>query len=393
MKCRLSRALLVLLLFTVVLTPILFARDSDKILKVHFIDVGQADSILVQLPSGQNILIDGGNNDDAGRVVNYIRQQGITRLDNVIGTHPHEDHIGGLDVAIRSFDIGKVYLPKVSSNTKTFEDLLLAIKAKELKVTQAQAGVTLDVGPDTKAVFLAPNSSSYDGLNNYSAVLKLTYGDTSFLFTGDAEVESEKEMLAAGYALKADVLKVGHHGSQNATSTAFLRAVSPKYAVISVGKHNRYGHPHKETLAKFAAAGVEVYRTDELGTIVAVSDGHTITFNKKASPIKERAPTATSGDVKITMIDLRNEIVTLHNSGDTAVDISGWKLVSEKGGQIFIFPSGTVIPAGGILRVASGRNAHAGANTIVWTKKYIWNNKGDPGSLYNAEGQLVSRYE
>lgn len=369
-------------------------------LKVHFIDVGQADSILIQLPSSQNILIDGGNNDDGTLIVNYLKQQGVKRLDYVIGTHPHEDHIGSLDFAIRSFKVGKVYLPKVVHTSKTYEDLLLAIKDKGLTVTQAKAGVKLDVGPGIEAVMLSPNSSIYDDLNNYSAVLKLTYGDTSFLFTGDAEAESENEMLAAGYNLRADVLKVGHHGSNSSTTPTFLKAVSPKYAVISVGKDNKYGHPHPETLAKLSEAGVQIFRTDLQGTIVAVSDGKTITFNKKASPIKERAPndfhaTADSSisSVKIADIDLKNEIVTIKNTSGAEVDISGWKLVSIKGNQIFIFPSGTVIPAGGSLKIVSGPKAHAESDILVWTKSYIWNNNGDPGALYNTQGKLVSQYK
>ncbi|GAW92764.1 hydrolase [Calderihabitans maritimus] len=301
-------------------------------------------------------------------------------------------------------------MPKVAHTTKTFEDLLLAIKGKGLKVTQAKAGVKLDVGPGIEAVMLAPNNSSYDDLNNYSAVLKITYGSTSFLFTGDAEAESESEMLRTGYDLKADVLKVGHHGSSSSTTQAFLKAVSPKYAVISVGKDNKYGHPHTETLAKLAEAGIQVFRTDLQGTIVATSDGKTITFNKKASPAKERAPddsraaassnpvtppasTSSSGGVRIVGIDLKSEVVTIKNTSGVAVNLSGWKLVSQKGNQTFTFPSGIVIPAGGSLKVVSGPNAQTGPNTLLWTKRYIWNNNGDPGALYDAQGKLVSRYE
>lgn len=377
-------------------------------LKAHFINVGQADSILVQLPSGQNILIDGGNNDDGNLVVNYLKQQGVKRLDHVIGTHPHEDHIGGLDIAIKSFDVGEVYLPRVSHTTKTYEDLLLAIKGKGLKITQAKAGIKLDVGPDVEAVMLAPNSSSYEDLNNYSAVLKITYGSTSFLFTGDAEAESESEIIRNGYNLRADVLKVGHHGSHTSTTPAFLKAVGPRYAVISVGEGNDYGHPHSETLAKLAEAGVQVFRTDLQGTIVATSDGKSIIFNKKSSPVKERAPNTSSSNsivsvalpaststdgVKIMSIDLSAEVVTIKNIGNTAVDVSGWKLVSEKDNQTFTFPSGTVIPAGSTLKVMSGPKAQAGSGKLIWSKSYIWNNSGDPGALYDSCGNLVSQYQ
>lgn len=257
--------------------------QSQTELKVHYIDVGQADSILVQLPSGQNFLIDGGNNADSSLVVNYLKQQGVKKLDHVVATHPHEDHVGGLDTVMDAFDIGKVYAPRVTHTTQTYEDFLLAVQRKGLKITEAKAGVSFDAGPGIEAKFVAPNGSGYEDLNNYSAVLRLTYGDDAFLFTGDAEAESEAEMLRAGHDLKADVLKVGHHGSDSSTTPEFLAAVAPKYAVISVGAGNDYGHPSPDTLAKLAEAGADVYRTDEAGTIVAVSDGQKINFGEAAS--------------------------------------------------------------------------------------------------------------
>ena len=162
-------------------------------LKVHFIDVGQADSIFIQLPNDENMLIDAGNNEDSDLVVNYIKDQKVSKLDYIIGTHPHEDHIGGLDAVINSFDIGKIYLPKVSSNTKTFQDVLTAVKNKGLKVTTAKTGVSIFAGNNIKAEILAPNSEAYEDLNNYSSVVKLTYGTTSFLLTGDAEDVSERK--------------------------------------------------------------------------------------------------------------------------------------------------------------------------------------------------------
>lgn len=259
-------------------------------LKVHYIDVGQADSILIQLPDAKNILIDGGNNADGPAVIRYLKDQGVSRLDYVIATHPHEDHIGGLDAIIDAFDIGKVYAPRVIHTSQTYEDFLRAVQGKGLKITEAKAGVSLDTGSDASAVFVAPNGTDYEDLNNYSAVLKLNYKDTSFLFAGDAEAVSENEMLLAGYNLKADVLKVGHHGSDSSTTPEFLAAVSPKYAVISVGKDNDYGHPSPDVLTRLSAAGIEVFRTDEAGTVVTTSDGTKITFDKSASPIKERAP-------------------------------------------------------------------------------------------------------
>jgi len=260
--------------------------NSKNNLKVHFIDVGQADSILVQMPDNKSMLIDAGNNDDGELVVSYIKSLGINRIDILVGTHPHEDHIGGMDTVIKSLDIGKVYMPKVSHNTKTFEDVLLAVKSKGLKVSTAQAGVILDAGSSVKAEMLAPNGTGYESLNNYSAVIKVTFGNTSFLLTGDAETESENEMLKKGYDLKSTVLKVGHHGSTTSTSSEFLKAVSPLYAVISSGAGNDYGHPHKETLSRLSKANIKIYRTDESGTIVATSDGSTVSFDKAASSVK-----------------------------------------------------------------------------------------------------------
>jgi competence protein ComEC len=263
---------------------------ADNPLKVHFIDVGQADSILVQTPSGKTMLIDAGNNADGNAVVSYIKSQGIKKIDVLVGTHPHEDHIGGMDTVVNSFDIGKIYMPRATTTTKTYEDVLTAISRKGLKITAAKGGQTIDVDPAIKADVLAPNSSTYDDLNNFSVVLKLTYKNTSFLLAGDAEDISEQEMVNKGYNLKADVLKVGHHGSDSSTTPAFLKAVSPKYAVISVGRGNDYGHPAPATLTKLASAGIEIYRTDEAGTIIATSDGNTIRLDKKASPVKAQAP-------------------------------------------------------------------------------------------------------
>lgn len=281
--------------------PAVMPNGDINLLEVHFLDVGQADCILIKTPEQKVILIDSGKNSDEDTVVSYIKSQKIDKIDVAIGTHPHEDHIGGLDAVINSFDIGKVFMPKVSHTTKTFEDVLNAIKNKGLKVTTAFAGTSIELDTTLKIEMLAPNSDGYDKMNDYSAVIKLTYDNTSFLFTGDAENISEKEMISKGYDLKADVLKVGHHGSATSTTAVFLKKVDPEYAIISVGKYNNYGHPDKLILNRLKTHGVEVFRTDEIGTIIAVSDGEAIKFEKNPSNITEQIPPVES---KVSSADL-----------------------------------------------------------------------------------------
>ncbi|MDO4282279.1 MAG: ComEC/Rec2 family competence protein [Clostridia bacterium] len=252
-------------------------EDLEGELEIHFIDVGQADSILI-IQGDHNMLIDAGTNDAAETVVDYLNSQGIEKFDYVIGTHPHEDHIGGLDNVISNFDIETFLFPKATANTKTFKDVVSAANAKGLKFTVPNVGSTYQLGDATFEVF-APNSEKYESTNNYSIVIRLTYGGNKFLFTGDAETLSEEEILAKFSDISADLLKIGHHGSYTSTSDEFLKAVNPKYAVISVGKGNSYNHPVKSVMERLKNANIDVYRTDELETIIAVSDGKNITFN------------------------------------------------------------------------------------------------------------------
>ncbi|MGI5838950.1 MAG: stalk domain-containing protein [bacterium] len=256
---------------TVRITP---AGRPAPDLAVHFLAVGQADCILIKMGE-KAMLIDAGNNADADLILDYLHGQGITTLDYAVFTHPHEDHIGAADSVVNALGINNILMPKVSHTSKTYEDLLAAIAAKGLSITAPAPGQEYSLG-DASFIILAPNAASYEELNNYSVVLKLTYGSTSFLFTGDAEDIAEQEILAKKFNVKADVLKIGHHGSISSTTQSFLEAVSPEYAVISVGAGNVYGHPHTETLAKLAAAGVRIFRTDECGTVIAKSDGANI---------------------------------------------------------------------------------------------------------------------
>jgi competence protein ComEC len=268
--------------------------SSPLVLRTHFLNVGQADCFVIQTPNGRSLLIDSGNIEDSQPISSYLDNLNIRKLDVVIGTHPHADHIGGMAQIIRKYEIGRVYMPFASNNTATFQDLLMAIKEKGLRVSTAKAGITIDLDPALNMVFLAPGSDVYGDLNNYSAVLKITYKRNSFLFSGDAGIASEEEMLRSGLDIKADVLKVAHHGSAYSTSIGFLEKVLPSYAIISVGAGNTYGHPSRDTLDRLAQFNVEVYRTDLDGTIIIASDGEKIQVDKKASPIKPKAPPTVS---------------------------------------------------------------------------------------------------
>jgi len=281
--------------------------EAEGELKVHFLDVGQGDSILITTGSDA-MLIDVGDRDSGSVVVNYLKKQGVERLKYLILTHPHADHIGGAAEVINAFEIEKIIMPKAEHTTKTFENLLVTIRSKGMKITTPVPGDEYELG-SSRFKILAPNSSNYESLNDYSVVIRLTFGNTAFLFTGDAESTSESQILSKNFEVKSDVLKVGHHGSASSTSERFLKSVSPKYAVISVGKGNSYGHPTQEVLERLNSYGVKVYRTDEVGTIVATSDGANITFDKEASTI------AAGSAVSQSETENKEEIVYITKTG------------------------------------------------------------------------------
>lgn len=249
-------------------------------LKVHFIDVGQGDCILAEA-EGHFMLVDGGENDQADRVIRYLKQAGVTGLDYVIGTHPHSDHIGGLDQVIDTFNVQAVILPPVEHTSRTFEDLLDAISRKGLTVTPPVPGTSYPLG-DASFTIVSPLKDYGASLNNWSVGIRLVYGNNSFLMCGDAEREAEEDMAASGELLASDILKVDHHGSSTSTTDAFLKKVSPSYGVIQCGKDNPYGHPDKETMDKLKRAGCRVFRTDEDGTVTAQSDGTHITWSTQS---------------------------------------------------------------------------------------------------------------
>ena len=249
-------------------------QESD-ILSIYYLDVGQADSMLITYQD-KDILIDAGNNEDGPKLVNYFKSLNITKFDYVFGTHPHEDHIGGMDDIINNFEINNFYMPDVVTTTKTFEDILNSMEEKNLQFKTPNIDDEYKIG-DIKLKVLYVGKESND-LNDTSIVLKLTYKDTSYLFTGDATKKVENKLLTKD--IESDVLKVGHHGSQYSTLNEFLEKVNPKYAIIEVGKNNIYKHPKEVTLTKLDNMKIKYYRTDMDGTILLKSDGENISFEK-----------------------------------------------------------------------------------------------------------------
>lgn len=245
-------------------------------LAVHFIDVGQADASLV-LCDGHSMLIDGGNAADSNLIAAYLKKQNISTLDYAICTHAHEDHVGGLSGALSVVSVNTVLAPKTEDDTRAYQNFKQKVLEQGLTIQHPSAGDGFTLG-SSKVQIVGPVDENTDDLNNTSIVMKLAYGSTSFLFTGDAEKDEENDIIKAGYDLSADVIKVGHHGSNTSTGYVWLREIMPKYAVISVGKNNRYGHPNEKTLSRLSDADVKLYRTDLQGDIIAVSDGNNITF-------------------------------------------------------------------------------------------------------------------
>jgi competence protein ComEC len=258
-------------------------HTRGQYVEVHFIDVGQGDSIYIKTPA-QDILIDGGDRGSAA--LDYLLSQNVKDLELVIGTHPHADHIGGLIEVLETIPVREVMDPGVVHTSKTFEDYLVLIDEKDIDFTAARAGMKRTFEDGTVLEILSPDSPSEDDLNNASIVARLTYGKVSFLFTGDAEIPSENAMLDAMSPLRSTILKAGHHGSSTSTVDAFLEAVSPEAVVIMCGADNSYGHPHREVLEKLEDADIKVFRTDIHGTIIVSTDGKSygISYDKSVEP-------------------------------------------------------------------------------------------------------------
>ena len=290
------------ILFTVLLF-ILFIHDSDSIAQgiakterlgiangvvnhaveqtentsfaVHFLDVGQGDCALI-LCDGKAMLSDGGEASQSSKVYAYLKEHGVDHLNFIVASHAHADHVGGLSGALNYATVDVALCPVPDFDTKTFQNFVKYLGQQNVAITIPHVGDAFELGSATVHI-LAP-VREYDDPNDTSIVMKVIYGETSFLFTGDATRIAEADILDAGCDISATVLKVGHHGSDTSTSYPFLREIMPKYAIISVGKDNEYGHPTDNTLSRLRDADVQVFRTDQQGTVICVSDGKTVLF-------------------------------------------------------------------------------------------------------------------
>lgn len=395
------KKIIVLLLCIFLLAGCNEAVKTEKILvtaghemQVHFINVGQGDSILIESPSGKTMLIDGGVKGAGQQIVSYLKELGINKLDIVVATHPDADHIGGLISVLDNMTIEQFYDSGKVHTSQTFEEMLTRIDEKNIPYHVPKIGDDIEFDKDVNVKVLNANDQATDN-NDASIVLKMTYGNVSFLLTGDAGVALEKEMLQ--YDVKATVLKAGHHGSNTSSSEEFIQAVKPEVTILSYGEDNKYGHPHAEIVDRLQAIGSKIYATADLGTITVSTDGVNYTVNgKETSSVatgnirsKEEEPTTA---IEIVSKDLVTEIVGIKNSGQHAVSLKDWQLISIEGHQVYNFPNLSLQP-GKTIYITSGTNAREGQNYLKWTTKQIWLNDGDAAQLRNEKGELVSELE
>lgn len=360
---------------------------GDATLQVQFLDVGQGDSILVIAPNGKTMLVDAGTKGAGRNVASYIKGLGITKLDFVVATHPDADHIGGLVPILQELEVGTFVDSGKEHTSQTFIDMLTLIDEHDINYEVPTIGESWQLDKKVKVEVLYANEAAKDN-NDASIVLRVSYGEVSYLLTGDAGIKLEKEMLANG-DVQATFLKAGHHGSNTSSSHEFIKAVQPEVAILSYGEGNKYGHPHKEVVDALIAEDVEIYSTAESGTIITATDG--VHYSITGVPFEHLEGKKPTG-VSITRKDLIGEEVDITNGSNEAVSLYNWQLISVEGNQIFTFPDVTLQP-GKKITVTSGSGAKEGKHHIKWTGKQIWLNDGDAAILKDAKGAVVSELD
>ncbi len=272
--------------FSVAAISSLFTVSAAAQTRIHVLDVGQGLSVLVE-SQGHYMLYDGGDRDKSSYVVSYLKQEDISSLDYVIASHYDSDHLNGVVGALNVFPVDQVLSPDYTTDTRVYNSFCSLIETKQIPQKQPAVGTSYVLG-DAVFQILSPSGTDYSDVNNYSVAIRITDGDKSFLITGDAEAVSEAEMCRTGLELESDVYIVGHHGSGSSSTWELLQNVTPEYAIVSCGTGNSYGHPHIETMEKLQAMDIRLFRTDKQGTVVASTDGISITWN--LSPCNDYTP-------------------------------------------------------------------------------------------------------
>lgn len=412
-------------------------------LAVYYLDVGQGDSELIRFHN-TTILIDAGEAEMGDRVVSNLHRLGVTRIDLLVATHAHSDHIGGMPAVLSAFPVGRVIDPGVPSTSPVYESFLKQVEKRKIPYSVAVQGETIDLDPALRILVLSPPEKRLnDDPNQNSVVLRVSYGTTSFLFTGDMGGETESALAKSGYALDARVLKVGHHGSSGSSSAVFLSRVNPDIAVISLGKANDYGHPHKETLDRLAAAGSTIFRTDTDGTVRVISDGSRIGVTSEkgdaglwnaavyaqtpTAPVSPPLPSVTlntsaleslvpenitipvtlpavqlgnASSVYISSVqfdapgddrnNLNGEWARVANRGEGPVLITGWTLSDRTGSFTYTFPAVVLLPEESVT-VYTGSGAMNDTSLFMGKSSPVWGNAGDTAILRDGSGTIIDQ--
>lgn len=375
--------------------------SKKDLLRVHFIDVGQGDSILIESPNHHYMLVDGGTRSAGQDVVAYLSSLKINKLDYVVATHPDADHIGGLISILNSIEINNFIDSGKVHTSATYEEILKLVQSKNISFDVAEINDELLLDEKLQISVLSANENAKDN-NDASIVLKVVYDNISFLLTGDAGVELEKEMVD-NFNMSATILKAGHHGSNTSSFLPFIKEVKPEVTILSYGQDNSYGHPHYEVIQNLQQVGSKIYGTAESGTIIVETDGRQyevladewtgIGATSSITPsIKRNNNSSTSSEVIIDSLDLQGEIVAIKNKGKEEVNLSGWQLLSVEGNQLFTFPN-IQLAAGNTIYITSGNEAKEGKDYIKWTGRQVWLNDGDHAQLINPKGEIVSELQ
>jgi len=422
--------------------------DNNGKLSVYFLDVGQGDSTLV-LFSNKSILIDAGEAEMGDRVVSDLKALGVSRIDLLVATHPHSDHIGGMQKVLAAFPVGQVLDSGLPHTSSTYEHFLETIDQKNIPYRVAEQGQTIDIDPALMIFVLSPQKERIsDDPNTNSVVLRISYGTVAFLLAGDIGGESENALVRSGYPLDSRILKVGHHGSYSSTSSSFLGRVRPETAIIMVGKDNPFGHPHKQTLDLLKEYGVSLYRTDLDGTVVIRSDGMSYSvktetndkgiwtaptpragnltkvitnsssistvpsvraatlvpnpsFTQPGTPVNFTIPqigNASSVYISAVQFDapgddrqnLNAEWVRLTNRGDGLVLLAGWTLSDKTGSRPYVFPAFVLMPQSSVT-IYSGSGKMNETSLYMGLDTPIWSNTGDVATLKDGSGTIIDQ--